>query len=160
MSIFQGKRDLRIKLSPVWIMINFLLSSLQVFVVGYRLTLHLEHHPIPTDHNDATVSWLHYNVLKFYFAVIGLHITSGVLTTILIFSAWLMCCFCSCWLGAGEWRVHDPDNPEANLVWRDGSVVNLKDDRAQKEIRISGNENQRSVEFLQDDNINYEEVTV
>ena len=132
-------------------MINFLLSSLQVFVVGYRLTLHLEHHPIPTDHNDATVSWLHYNVLKFYFAVVGLHITSGVLTTILIFWDWL-------W--AGEWRVHDPDNPEANLVWRDGRLVNLEDDRAQKEIRISGNENQRSVELLQDDNINYEEVTV
>ena len=110
-------------------MINFLLSSLQICVVGYLLSLHLEHHPIDT--SDLTVSWLHVRVRKFYFAVIGLHIISGVLTTILIFWDWLMCCCCSCWLGEGEWRVHDPDNPEANLVWRDGSVVNLEDDQAQ-----------------------------
>ena len=134
MSIFRGKRDLRIKFSPVWTMINFLLSSLQIFVMGYLLSHHLEHHPIPINNDDETVSWLHYNVRKFYFVVIGLHITSGLLTAILIFWDWLMCCCCSCWLGAGEWRVHDPDNPEANLVWRDGRVVNLDREKSRKAL--------------------------
>ena len=120
MSVFQGKRDLRIKFSPFWTIVNFILSSLQICVGGYLLSLHLEHHPIDT--SDATVSWLHVNVKNFYYAVIGLHITSAVLTTILIFWDWM-------W--EGEWRVHDPDNPEANLFWRDGRVVNLEDDQDQ-----------------------------
>ena len=31
-------------------------------------------------------------------------------------------------LGEGEWRVYDPDNPEARLVWRGSKVVGEPDD--------------------------------
>ena len=91
MSIFCGKRDLRIKLSPIWTMINFLLSSFQIFVLGYLVSHHLKHHPINPSDSKAVVSWMHYHVQDFYHAVIGLHLTSGrvnVVKTALVLTVW------------------------------------------------------------------------
>lgn len=131
----------------MWTMINFLLSSLQILAVGYLLAHHLEHHPIPKD-SKAIVSWMHYHVEQFYHAVIGLHVVSGVLTTLLLCWDSIMCCCCSCWLGEGEVRVHDPDHPEATLVWRGGRVVSEEDDKPDEET-TEGNQ-VPGRDFLQD----------
>ena len=149
MSIFRGKRDLRVKLSPMWTMINFLLSSLQISFVGYLLADHLKHHPIHTHDSKVkvVVSWMHYHVKDFYHAVIGLHVVSGLLTAILLGWDSLMCCCCPCWLGEGEWRVYDPDNPEARLVWRGGRVVGEEDKHDEE---MTDGEQMPARDFVQD----------
>ena len=70
--------------------------------------------------------------------VIGLHITSGVLTGLLLYWDSLMCLCCSCWLGAGAWRVFDPEEPEASLVWRAGKVVAEDEDNPDQERQVGG----------------------
>ena len=126
----------------MWIMINFLLSSFQIAVVGYLLTHHLKHHPINPSDFKAIVSWMHYHVEQFYYAVIGLHVVSGVVT------ATLLCWDCPCWLGEGEWRVYDPDNPGARLIWRGGRVVGGEDDKPDEEM--TGGNQIPGRDFLQD----------
>ena len=132
----------------MWTIVNILLSSFQIAVVGYLLAHHLEHHPINPSDSKAIVSWMHYHVEQFYYAVIGLHVVSGVLTTILLCWDSLMCCCCPCWLGEGEWRVLNPDNPEARLVWRGGRVEGGDDDKPEGET-TNGNQMPER-DFLQD----------
>ena len=51
----------------------------------------------------------------------------GVTCTLLfvLFDNVFPCC-CDCWRGEQEIVVYDPDNREANLVWRDGQVINME----------------------------------
>ena len=145
-----GPKDARIRFSRSWTLLNFFVSSLQILgcaVLFYHHSYHhcIMHHCVTEEHTEVIkfifteIDWLHPNFkhvsYKYIVSIIFiLHATVAVLTTLFIFWDWLMCCCCSCWLGAGEWRVHDPDNPEANLVWRDGRVVNLDREQSRKAL--------------------------
>ena len=87
----------------------------------------------------TNIDWLHPNFkavsFKYVYGVmLVLHATVAVLTTLFIFWDSLMCCCCTCWLGAAEWRVYDPENPQASLVWREGKVVNLDREQSRKAL--------------------------
>ena len=57
-----------------------------------------------------------------------LHTTGALCTAALIFFDFLFSwCRWSSWMETRETAVLDPDNDEANLVWRDGKVVDLGD---------------------------------
>ena len=40
----------------------------------------------------------------------------------------ICCCCCDCCRGQEEVVVYDPDHPEASLVWRDGEVMEKKEE--------------------------------
>ena len=145
MSVFCGPKDSRIRFSKSWTLFNFFLSTLQILGCGALL---YEHVYIAKGYDNAAevigfiwakIDWLHPNFqivsYKYIFGVmLVLHATVAVLTTLIIFWDWVMCCCCPCWLGEGEWRVYDPDQPGSNLVWRGGSVVNLDRELSRKAL--------------------------
>ena len=101
-SIFRGPNDTRIKFSPIWTLVNFVIASLQIFVMGRLLNDHLHHHPIEEGADLEHAKWLHIYIKEFFYAVIALHLCSALLTTIYIFYDSLFCWCCPCWLGASE----------------------------------------------------------
>ena len=50
----------------------------------------------------------------------------SLLTLIFLFYDKLCCCCCACCLGAGEWTVFDPENPQAILIWKDGQIMDME----------------------------------
>ena len=56
---------------------------------------------------------------------------SGIVSTaIFIYYDSVFCCCCDCCLlPAGQVSVYDPDNPELELVWRDGRVEEVSQER-------------------------------
>ena len=51
----------------------------------------------------------------------------GTLLTIIFLHHGSLCsCCCECCLGEEQVVIHDPSNPGANLVWRDGQVTLFK----------------------------------
>ena len=132
MAVFYGQKDVRIKFSPIWTLVNFLVSSSQVLVIKYLLGVHLldkpnhgkEFDPQP-DGSLKTVLVLHQHIEEVFLAVVCLHVLSALLTTILIFFDSLFCWCSPGFLGEGEWTVFDPEHPESNLALREGNVVDL-----------------------------------
>ena len=133
MAVFYGQKDVRIKFSPIWTLVNFLVSSSQVLVIKYLLGVHLKVDPnhggdfyLPQpDGSLKTVKVLHKHIEEVFLAVVCLHVLSAMLTTILIFFDSLFCWCSPSFLGEGEWTVFDPEHPESNLALRDGNVVDL-----------------------------------
>ena len=133
MAVFYGQKDVRIKFSPIWTLVNFLVSSSQVLVIKYLLGVHLIDDPnhggdfyLPQpDGSLKTVKVLHKHIEEVFLAVVCLHVLSAMLTTILIFFDSLFCWCSPSFLGEGEWTVFDPEHPESNLALRDGNVVDL-----------------------------------
>ena len=101
----------------------------------------------PTDHRIGLINkgWSYINILVTTIALFGgiywlgtingwdnldgstyvsavLHIIGTALTIILLHYDCLCCCCCECCLGEELVVIHDPSNPGANLVWRDGQV--------------------------------------
>ena len=54
--------------------------------------------------------------------VLVLYIIGTALTIIFLHYDSLCCCCFGCCLGEEQVVIHDPSNPRANLVWRDGQV--------------------------------------
>ena len=148
MAVFYGQKDVRIKFSPIWTLVNFLVSSSQVLVIKYLLGVHLIDDPIHREDRDedgdgtssttsrpevgTVVRILHEHIEQVFLAVVCLHVLSALLTTILIFFDSVFCWCSPGFLGEGEWTVFDPEHPESNLALRDGNVVDLdKDDGEQ-----------------------------
>ena len=132
MAVFYGQKDVRIKFSPIWTLVNFLVSSFQVLVIKYLLGVHLLDNPNHGENFDPqpdgslkTVMVLHQHIEQVFLAVVCLHIISAMLTTVLIFFDSLFCWCSPGFQGEGEWTVFDPEQPESNLALRDGNVVDL-----------------------------------
>ena len=132
MAVFYGQKDVRIKFSPIWTLVNFLVSSFQVLVIKYLLGVHLLDNPNHGENFDPqpdgslkTVMVLHQHIEQVFLAVVCLHIISAMLTTVLIFFDSLFCWCSPGFLGEGMWTVFDPEHPESNLALRDGNVVDL-----------------------------------
>ena len=137
LAVFYGQRDIRIKFSPIWTFVNFLVSSSQVLVIKFLLANHLEKDKDGDIHNNpiyddlkpdgslGKVRLFHQRIEYVFTAVVCLHVLSALLTTILIFYDSLMCWCSPCCLGEGEATVFDPEHPELNLTWRNGNVVDL-----------------------------------
>ena len=142
MSIFKGKKDLRIKFSPFWTLVNFCVSSTQILVIALLLGENLRMFPIvstPTEPWFFSSLLQHRYVREFFGLIVGIHILSGLLSAIFIFYDSLCCWCCQCWFGEGkcyycnitityylylgDWAVFDPKCPEANLVWKSGEIV-------------------------------------
>ena len=106
MSIFKGKKDVRIKFSPIWTLVNFCMSSTQIIVIGLLLRQHLIMFPIRHHHIGLDLFLIldHNYVREFFAFIVSLHIFSGLLTTIFIFYDSLFARCCSCCLGEGEYN--------------------------------------------------------
>ena len=87
MSIFKGKKDVRIKFSPIWTLVNFCVSSTQILAIGLLLREHLIMFPIGHHHIGLDLFLIldHNYVREFFAFIVSLHIFSGLLTTIFIF---------------------------------------------------------------------------
>ena len=141
MAVFYGQKDVRIKFSPIWTLVNFLVSSSQVLVIKYLLGVHLVDDPIHRSANQedgdgessttsrpevgTVVRLLHEHIDQVFLAVVCLHVLSALLTTILIFFDYLFYWCSPGFLGEGQWTVFDPEHPESNLALREGNVVDL-----------------------------------
>lgn len=96
---------MRIRLSKKYTFINFLVSTASSAFIYYRLV------------EFGTVA------LGLVALIAPLHIIASLLTFIFLFYDNLCCCCCACCLGAEEWKVFDPENHQANLVWRNGEII-------------------------------------
>ena len=71
------------------------------------------------------------------FKLIGIFYSiPSLLTLIFLFYDNLCCCCCACCLGAGEWTVFDPENPQAILVWKDGQIMDMEEEK--KRVKEEG----------------------
>ena len=101
---FDGPQDQKICFSRRWSCVNILVSSIAL-VVGMWMSL-------------APVTLIA-GPLYFFailFTIKFLHFDPVCCT---------MCCFCDCCLDEEQVVIHDPSDPEANLVWRDGQVNSI-----------------------------------
>ena len=124
---------MKIRLSRRYTFINFGVSTLASAYVYYRTVLN----------GEINSEGL---VIDFSFQIIA-----SVLTLIFLFYDHLCFCCCSCCLGAGEWRVFDPENHEANLVWRNGEII----DKDKEEEEKGGDENVKA-----DNNMTLKEINL
>ena len=103
-----GSQDLKIRLSKRYTFLNFLISMMaticvvSVLVVKLQLSLEL------------------FKLIGIFYSI------PSLLTLIFLFYDNLCCCCCACCLGAGEWTVFDPENPQAILVWKDGQIMDME----------------------------------
>ena len=110
-----GSQDLRIRLSKKYTFLNFLVSTLAIltFSSAFRET--------PIRHGLSVIL-----SSIFYFI-------ASLLTFIFLFYDHLCCCCCACCLGAGEWTVFDPENHQANLVWRNREIIDQDEEEDRRE---------------------------
>ena len=59
------------------------------------------------------------------------HILGVICTLSFIWFDHICCCCCDCCRGQQEVVVYDPDHPEASLVWRDGEVIEKKEEETE-----------------------------
>ena len=111
-----GSQDLRIRLSKRYTLFNFLVSTLAFAFVFYYS---------PTESKIGLKTILNISI-PFFIA--------SVLTLIFLFYDHLCCCCCACCLGAEEWRVFDPENHQADLVWRNGEIIDKDKEEEEKGV--------------------------
>ena len=58
--------------------------------------------------------------------VLVFHILGVICTMLFVYFDNVFTCCCDCWRGEQEIVVYDPDNREANLVLRDGQVIDME----------------------------------
>ena len=73
-----------------------------------------------------------------YFTGLGLGTVASFGILVFFLYDYLCFCCCNCFLGAEDWTVFDPENHEANLVWRDGEILD-KDEAGEKEKKKVSN---------------------
>ena len=122
---FCGDRDVRIKFSPLYTWINIIISSVYGGIVITVLS--------GPEYNQVYIAPKHHHAAKLWtpFFVSGI-----VCTAILLYYDHMFPCCCDCWLQPpGQVSVYDPDNPELELVWRDGRVeeVSKQEDEEENE---------------------------
>ena len=54
------------------------------------------------------------------------HILGVICTLLFVYFDNVFTCCCDCWRGEQEIVLYDPDNREANLVWKDGQVIDME----------------------------------
>ena len=148
MSIFRGPKDTRIRFSKSWTLFNFFISTFQILGCGLLFYEHvfIIHNYVSTEAINfifTHIDWLkpNFKTVSFkyiYGVMLVLHASVAVLTTLFILWDYLMCCCCTCWLGAAKWHVYDPEHPEASLVWREGKVVNLEREQSREKALSRG----------------------
>ena len=107
-NVLCGPNDHRIGVSRVWSYVNIIISSMAYFVGIYWISF--------------------YSSRKYLFILkIGgpLYVMGVILTIIFLHYDSLFCCCCDCCLGEEQVVIHDPSNPGANLVWKNGQVENV-----------------------------------
>ena len=125
---------MKIRLSRRYTFINFGVTTLASVYVYYRTVL------------NGQINSEGFVLTDFSFQIIA-----SLLTLIFLFYDHLFCCFCACCLGAGEWRVLDPENHEAILVWRNGEII----DKDEEEEGKGENENVKA-----DNNMTLKEINL
>lgn len=145
--------DKRIRFSKFRTFGNFLLSSLQTVGLGllrYGHKIHKHPNSIIEVEKVEVIDDVLYEIFHIHIkglsykgiliVIVSLHCVTALFTTIFILYDSLFCWCCSCCLGAGGSAVFDPDHPEANLVWRNGKVIDLdKDDNNKLEAECAEN---------------------
>ena len=116
-----GSRDLKIRLSKKYTLFNFLVSTLASAFVCYIAFL------------KAPLPGLFIFVICVLFIFIPYFVAS-LLALIFLFYDNLCCCCCACCLGAEEWRVFDPENHQADLVWRNGEIIDKDKEEEEKGV--------------------------
>ena len=102
------QQDCRVSFSPLFSIINMIISSIGLAsVMAYVQSAN--------DVPDVEV-----NLLFLTFLVLG-----SVFSLMVIFYDNIFCRCCGCCLEAEERMVYDPNHPEAELLWRDGQVKKL-----------------------------------
>ena len=106
-NVLCGPNDHRIGVSKGWSYVNIIISS-----IAYSF---------PFDINDN--GGYDYNHSSSHLIMgVPLFSVGAILTIIFLHYDSLFCCCCDCCLGEEQVVIHDPSNPEANLVWKDGKV--------------------------------------
>ena len=119
-----GSQDLRIRLSKRYTLFNFLVSTLEIAFV-YGSTESKINQNDQNDQNDQNLNMALIIIsIPFFIA--------SVLTLFFLFYDHLCCCCCACCLGAEEWRVFDPENHQADLIWRNGEIIDKDKDEGGK----------------------------
>ena len=124
-----GDRDVRVKLSPIYTWINMFLSF------GYGLILNYFYYEF-----TFTLEWS----IHFPWEIGSILAVCGIISTAIFLyydSVFKCCCEC-CLLPPSRISVYDPDNPDFQLVWRDGRVekIGQQDDGAQNEEVVTENQ--------------------
>ena len=130
MNTFCGDRDVRIKFSPLYTWINTLLSSVYDGIVITVLS--------GPEYNQVYIATEHHHSAKLWtpFFVSGI-----VCTAILLYYDHMFPCCCDCWLQPpGQVSVYDPDNPELELVWRDGRAEEVSNESKEGDRKSIVNE--------------------
>ena len=106
-----GSTDQKLGLSKGWSYVNFLLSTITFAGGTYWLSSFPYVFKGYYDMNILVIGW-------------PLHILAALMTIILLHYDCCCCasCCCECCMGEEEVVIHDPSNPESNLVWRNGQV--------------------------------------
>ena len=108
-NVLCGPSDHRIRISKGWTEANIILSIIAFACGIYWLSVN-------TQSGERYWDYILYIggplfVIGVFLTIIFLHYDS------------LCCCCCDCCLGEEQVVIHDPSNPELNLVWRDGQVT-------------------------------------
>ena len=106
-----GPNDHRIGVSRGWSYVNIIISTLSYSVGIYWFSVYSRQ----VRHNYIAIL-----VMGGPIFAIGV-----ILNIIVLHYDSLFCCCCDCCLGEEQVVIHDPSNPGANLVWRDGQVTLL-----------------------------------
>ena len=109
-NVLCGPIDHRIGVSKGWSYANILISS-----IAYSVGIYL----LPTNEHDRD------DFVIMVVMVVPLFAIGALLTIIFLYYDSLCSCCCDCCLGEEQVVIHDPSNPEANLVWRDGQAENI-----------------------------------
>lgn len=110
-----GPIDHRIGVSKVWSYVNIIISTIAYSAGLYWLSI-----------SNRLFRYNAYDNIARYILIMGvpLYAIGVLLTIIFLHYDSLCCCCCDCCLGEEQVVIHDPSNPEANLVWRDRQAEN------------------------------------
>ena len=105
LNVLCGPTDQKIALSRGWSYSNLLLST-----IGFAVGIYL------LDQEESILFSTPYPFTTYILAVI--------LTIIFLHYDTICCssCCCDCCIGEEQMVIHDPSNPEANLVWKNKQV--------------------------------------
>ena len=104
-----GQTDQKICISRRWSYANILISSI-AFAGG-----------IIWKSFDSDNKYVF--MLSLFIYVGSPHILAALLTIIFLHYDAIFCCCCDCCLGEEQVVIYDPSNTKANLIWRDGQVI-------------------------------------